>query len=208
MAHHPHVVRSLFFALLAALAATPAAAAPWMSTVVFGLPISFEDCRTRVASALASQGYGDTRDFGNGWLGFTATHSAPVGCIHGDGETVVSIVVASDGDNTAQRDRLAAAVRGDTQTESRHLQVSFAPGGGVVVSWRDTPGNAQDWVSIRPLGAPDDEYGATWSYTEGARAGSRGFGPLPPGEYEVRLYHDWPNGGFTVQERLRFRVGG
>lgn len=78
--------------------------------------------------------------------------------------------------------------------ESTHLHVTRSPAGEVVVHWRETPGN--------------DSYGSTWTYTQGQRSGSRDFGRLPPGEYEVRLYHDWPNGGFNVQERIRFRVEG
>lgn len=186
-----------------------ALAAPWMSSLVFGFPVSFEECRNRVARSLSDQGYGDTRDFGNGWLGFTPTHSVSVACIHGVDQTVVNLVMASAGDHLPERDRLADAIRGGGggRFESRHLSVTVRSEGMVVVAWRDTPGNATDWVSIQPIGAPDDTYGATWSYTESAASGSKEFGPLAAGEYEVRLYHDWPSGGFTVQERLRIRVG-
>jgi hypothetical protein len=197
----------LWLLLASGLAAQAVAAAPWMSTRVFGLPISFEECRSRVSRALAAEGYGKTRDFGNGWLGFTESHSVSAGCIHGSGETVVSLVVASESDNLRELDRLTALIRGDGGSVSgKHLSVDLADG-GIIVHWKDTPGNAQDWVSVQPVGSADDSYGAIWAYTQGQRSGSRSFGSLAPGEYEVRLYHDWPNGGFTVRERLRFRVG-
>jgi hypothetical protein len=195
--------------LVAAAAAAGAAAAPSMSAIVFGLPISFEHCRGRVASALATEGYADSRDFGNGWLATTSTHSAAVSCIEGDGETVISLVVASEGDTVTSRDRLVALLKaGQELTESAHLGVTVSPEGEVVAHWKDTPGNAQDWVAVRPVGSPDDSYGEAWAYTEGRRSGSKHFGRLPPGSYEVRLFHDWPRGAYAVQERLRFRVGG
>ena len=197
----------LLLTLCCAFAAPAAAAPPWMSASVFALQVSFDECRSRVASALAAEGYGGTRDFGNGWLGFTATHSASVGCIHGDGETVVVITVASEGDNTAQRDRLGALLRKSAAgAEGRYVAVERGAEGNVVVRWREMPGNENDWISVQPAGAADDSYGATWTYTAGKREGTYDAGKLAPGDYEVRVYFNWPDGGFTVQERVRFRV--
>ncbi|HEX5760402.1 MAG TPA: hypothetical protein VF121_14530 [Thermoanaerobaculia bacterium] len=187
-------------------AAVPAASAPWLSTAVQGLPISFDDCRSRVGEALAAEGYGNLRDFGNGWLGFTASHSVSLGCVHGANETVVVVTVASEGDNTAQRDRLLERVRTPKGAAAKHVTVERGAQGNVVVRWKEMPGNEGDWISIQPVGAPDDSYGATWTYTGGKREGTYEAGQLAPGEYEVRVYYDWPNGGFNVRERVRFRV--
>ena len=101
----------------------------------------------------------------------------------------------------------SAARRGAAQPVSPHLGVTFGINGDVVVSWRDTPGNAQDWVSVVHAGTPDDTYESTWAYTGGQRSGSYHAGRLEPGEYEARLYLDWPAGGYQVVERVRFRVG-
>lgn len=197
----------LLLALACSFAGPAAAAAPSLSTTVFALQVSFEECRARLASALAAEGYGDTRDFGNGWLGSTATHSASVGCIHGDGETVAVVTVAGEGDNTAQRDRLAELLRKSVEgAEGHYVAVERGPQGNVVVRWREMPGSATDWIAVQPANAADDSYGSTWTYTEGHREGTFDAGKLAPGDYEVRVYFDWPAGGFTVQERVGFRV--
>ena len=90
--------------------------------------------------------------------------------------------------------------------QSQHLSVTFGTNGDVLVTWRDTPGNAQDWVSVVHAGVPDDTYESTWTYTGAQRFGSYNAGRLAPGDYEARLYLDWPNGGYQVVDRVHFRV--
>lgn len=97
--------------------------------------------------------------------------------------------------------------RVSAQVSSERLSVAIGASGDVIVSWRDTPGNGSDWVSVIRAGAPDDTYESTWTYTNGQRAGSYNAGRLPPGDYEARLYLDWPRGGYLVVDRLSFRVG-
>jgi hypothetical protein len=97
--------------VLLAAAAPAAAQAPEMAVVVQGAAFSFDDCKARVSRALTAEGYGNLRDFGNGWLGFHASRSASVGCIHGSGETVLVITTAGP-DSTPARDRLRALVMG------------------------------------------------------------------------------------------------
>ena len=91
--------------------------------------------------------------------------------------------------------------------QSQHLGVTVAATGEVIVTWRDTPGNPQDWVSIVHAGAPDDTYESTWTYTGARQSGSYNAGRLAPGDYEARLYLDWPAGGYQVVDRVSFRVG-
>jgi hypothetical protein len=45
-----------------------------------------------------------------------------------------------------------------------------------------------------------------WWYAAGQKSGGRNIGKLPAGEYQVRVYFDWPQGGYTVQSRLPFAV--
>jgi hypothetical protein len=90
--------------------------------------------------------------------------------------------------------------------ESRYLEVALGANGDVIVTWQDTPGNGSDWVSVVHAGAPDTTYESTWAYTDGQRSGSYNAGRLAPGEYEARLYLDWPRGGYQVVDRVRFRV--
>lgn len=91
---------------------------------------------------------------------------------------------------------------------NRHLSISKpgpGQGAGVTVHWKGTPGNAQDWVAVVPKGASEREWGR-WTYLGGRSSGSFQVSGLSPGAYEARLYLDWPKGGYTVVERVAFRV--
>lgn len=81
----------------------------------------------------------------------------------------------------------------------------YARGEPPVIHFRRFPGNAQDWITVVPAGASPNTWGE-WSYTKGAREGALVFPVLGPGKYEVRGYHDWPDGGFTIQARATFEV--
>lgn len=78
-------------------------------------------------------------------------------------------------------------------------------GSTVVLSWKGTPGNQQDWVTVVKAGTSEKEWGQ-WSYTGGAKAGSFTAKNLTTGDYEARLYYDYPKGGFKVIERVKFSV--
>jgi hypothetical protein len=75
------------------------------------------------------------------------------------------------------------------------------------VAWVNTPGNQQDWITLVPVGTPDNRWGQ-WTYLKNRTAGSYKFSAPKSGDYEVRLYYDWPAGGFEVIERLRVSVSG
>lgn len=105
-------MRRSFLLVLCFVIVSPAFAAPAMWTSVVGLRISFDDCKERVHEALEDEDYGNFRDFGNGYVAFTDTVAASVGCIRGDGETVLSVVVSGSGDVKARMERLVALVRG------------------------------------------------------------------------------------------------
>lgn len=81
----------------------------------------------------------------------------------------------------------------------------YAAGETVDIYWSGMPGNPQDWVTVAPLSAPDDEPGQG-VYTDGAVEGSFEVPGLEPGEYEVRAYYDYPDGGFVVQSAYYFIV--
>ncbi len=71
-----------------------------------------------------------------------------------------------------------------------------------------TTGSAYDWISIVKAGAADDSW-YDWRNLGGEREGRRDFGRLPAGSYEARAYFDWGGkGGYTVQARSTFTVGG
>ncbi len=70
------------------------------------------------------------------------------------------------------------------------------------------PGNAQDWVTVVSSTAPDSSYGQ-YFYTGGKREADFSFNnSLAAGEYEVRVYFNYPAGGYTVRARRAFTVTG
>ncbi|MFH1090664.1 MAG: hypothetical protein V1742_03740, partial [Pseudomonadota bacterium] len=96
-----------------------------------------------------------------------------------------------------------AEVRGKYLT----VPAAVVPAGQLfTVGWSGTPGNAQDWITVVPAGTPLNQWGA-WTYLKGQTSGVFQVGGLAPGNYELRLYYDWPKGGFNVIERLSFRAG-
>jgi hypothetical protein len=76
----------------------------------------------------------------------------------------------------------------------------------VKVHWQGTPGNQQDWITVVPAGTPDDVWG-NWVYLKGKTSGTFVVQDLAPGQYEARLYLDWPKGKFNVVQRGALPVG-
>ncbi|MEB3226256.1 MAG: hypothetical protein VKJ86_10700 [Synechococcus sp.] len=85
-------------------------------------------------------------------------------------------------------------------------KANYSPSEPILVNYANLPGNSGDWITIVPANAPDNSY-EEWFYTEGQRSGSRQFNGLAAGSYEVRVYHNWPAGGYIVQDRYAFTVG-
>lgn len=78
-------------------------------------------------------------------------------------------------------------------------------GAKLEVTLSGLPGNAKDWVTLVRADAADSTFGQ-WSYTRGAREGVWTFNARQPGAYEVRVYFDFPAGGYTVQARQAVKV--
>lgn len=54
----------------------------------------------------------------------------------------------------------------------------------------------QDWISLYKTGTPNEKYGE-WYYLKGQSSGTLTFTvPNEPGEYEFRLFLNWPHGGY------------
>ena len=81
----------------------------------------------------------------------------------------------------------------------------YRPGEPIVVEFAGLPGNATDWITIVSPSVSDDTYNE-WHYTEGRQSGYLTFEGLPVGEYEVRVYFNWSEGGYIVRDRYRFSV--
>lgn len=75
----------------------------------------------------------------------------------------------------------------------------------IIVEYFNLPGFKQDWITVVSAKASDSTYGE-WFYTNGARSGTYTFKGLPAGNYEVRVYFNWPQGGYTVMSRFPFVV--
>lgn len=88
----------------------------------------------------------------------------------------------------------------------RPSKPSYAPGERIRVSVSGLPGHKQDWLTVVKTGTPADKYGQ-WFYTKGVRQGSWSFNGLRPGSYEIRVYLDYPKGGYNIVARQTFTVG-
>ncbi|TVR19398.1 MAG: hypothetical protein EA391_00840 [Balneolaceae bacterium] len=83
---------------------------------------------------------------------------------------------------------------------------SFRSGESIDVRWHNLPGNNTDWISVAPAGATDRTWGIHWWYIGGDTSGSNTIELVEPGEYEIRVYYNWPAGDYQVQSRLSFQV--
>ena len=79
------------------------------------------------------------------------------------------------------------------------------PGQQITFAFSNMPGNEQDWITIVPAEADDTTWGE-YFYTESAIGGVHSFSAQEPGEYEIRAYADWPDGGFQVIARGHVEV--
>lgn len=85
-------------------------------------------------------------------------------------------------------------------------KASYTEGDEISVYFSGLPGNAQDWVTISQANLPDNQYGE-YFYLKGKKQGVLNFtNALPPGDYEVRTYFNWPDGGYKVMYRAAFKV--
>lgn len=102
----------------------------------------------------------------------------------------------------------APVVSQDTSTGAAFVYTdkdAYASGETVVVFWDGTPGNATDWVNVVPAGSPPNDWGQ-FAYTNGQVSGSVEFHGLTPGQYEARVFYNYPDGGFVPQSTYSFTV--
>jgi hypothetical protein len=99
-----------------------------------------------------------------------------------------------------------AATAGLTATPTLDLSATtFTAGEPIEVAVRDLPGNRQDWIAIARAGSADDQY-VDYDYTDGVTEGSWTYRPREPGDYEIRVYLDWPDGGYRPVLRRSITV--
>lgn len=93
------------------------------------------------------------------------------------------------------------------QMSSRHIDIigPLKPHTPIKIRYREMPGNQGDWVTLVRASESDNSYG-DYFYPYGKNHGNHSFIGVPAGNYEVRVYYDWPAGGYTVQDRLALNI--
>lgn len=86
-------------------------------------------------------------------------------------------------------------------------QNSYQVGELLTVGFQNTPGK-RDWISIAPVKMPDNTWERQFFITDQSEGSVEYLLPKRPGKYEVRMYHNWPADGYSVQDRLAFEVKG
>lgn len=85
-------------------------------------------------------------------------------------------------------------------------QAAFAPGQKIQVSFSGLPATGQDWIALSAVGHKPDEYFDMKMLEGRPKTGTHSFTGLPQGDYEVRVYTNWPDGGYTVAAKTGIRV--
>lgn len=76
--------------------------------------------------------------------------------------------------------------------------VSVQPGEMITLKFAGAPGNTQDWVALYPIDSPSEDYRERY-FLEGKTEGELSFtAPHDEGDYEFRLFANWPEGGYQV----------
>ncbi len=88
---------------------------------------------------------------------------------------------------------------------ARTIKPSFSVNEPITIEYFNLPGYNQDWITIVSAGSPDNKYGE-WFYTGGKKNGSYTFSNPGAGSYELRVYFNWPDGGYRVMSRYLFTV--
>jgi hypothetical protein len=82
-------------------------------------------------------------------------------------------------------------------------------GDPVIVQFSDLPGYSKDWIALTPADKGDEVYdktGKLFRNSDGATEGEMSFADVPGGDYEARLYYNFPLGKFIVKARYPFKV--
>lgn len=81
------------------------------------------------------------------------------------------------------------------------------PGASVEIRFGGTAGNAEDWLTVVPAGAPDEEWGY-WQYTGGLVSGFTRLVCSGPGRFEIRFFEEAAAPPDHRRATLPFEVAG
>jgi len=118
-------------------------------------------------------------------------------------DRVTYTVTADKGTEASASSAAAAPAQNGVQLSAD--KAVYASNEGITVSFSGLPGNAADWITLQEAGKPDDSYGQ-YFYSDSKKTGTFTFDAVAPGDYEIRIYFDWPAGGYAVQKRLKVKV--
>ena len=165
-----------------------------------GLPGNSRDWVTVVKAGKANNEIGPwTYSSGKGKGEFVAKNLPP-----GDYEARLYLNWPDGGYNVQSRHRFTIhPTRGRVSFKTN--KKTYSPNEEIVVEFSKLPGNSRDWITIVETTAPQSRQGEL-HYTQGKVQGKVSFKPLNPGEYEARLYYDWPKGGYDVKSKYVFKV--
>ncbi len=127
-------------------------------------------------------------------------------------QTENALILASASEKTPLKKSDETAVSGEKDIKAEPVSALLVPGKSIYrtrepikVEYSGMPGNPFDWLTLVRASAAEDTY-KEWFYTNGKKSGSCTFKPVPPGDYEIRAYFDWPKGGYKVQQRVSVKV--
>ena len=82
---------------------------------------------------------------------------------------------------------------------------NYRPQEEIIVRYADLPGNRTDWITIVPVGSPAESY-KFWKFTDSKTDGMLVIPPQNPGQYEIRLFYNWPDGQYNIQHSIFVNV--
>jgi hypothetical protein len=86
------------------------------------------------------------------------------------------------------------------------IQSTFKPDESIEVQFSGLPATGQDWLAISGKGQGPKQYFDIVMLENRPRDGVHKFKPLPEGEYDIRLYTNWPDGGYDIVASSGVRV--
>ena len=116
----------------------------------------------------------------------------------------VSSGTGSVTDNTTTTVTVPAPVKKGNPNVSFNKSTIFS-GDTITINYSGMPGNRHDWITLVEASKSDEAWGQ-WFYTQGQQSGQYTFSGVSAGEYEIRVYFNWPAGGYTVQRRFKVAV--
>jgi len=81
-----------------------------------------------------------------------------------------------------------------------------SPGQPITVTFSGLPAKGQDWLAISDVNHGADEYFDMIMLEGNPKSGTHSFTGLSEGNYEIRAYTNWPDGGYNVTAKVDIKV--